>query len=511
MSIILIVVLAVVRLHGVSSQEKDNKTFVFHFDNDAEGWTGGSDGEGTFTATIDAKTRCEGAGALQLTYSGNTKYTLYGANVEALKPGDLLEYWVYIPNHGIQGLSMFSVDANGVKDTRTVYTPNMPGLVLDEWIKITYRMNAEATAPFASYGMDVLMYQTNSASFWLDEVKISTDEIKTAPTVPGLNRGVSLDQVMENATFEEIVLKDPSTTRYEQYLQMIKAAGFDYLRLTTRPFNHTVETAPYTIDEAYLKSIDRAVDKALAAGLKVILDMHGYPALENGDVNKEKLLALWEQLAPRYSEYANEELYFGMASEPRPSIWSTWNQTVAETLAVIRKTNRQRQVIVPTLYWNTAHTLNNLKLPEADRNLIVAIHFYEPAQFTSQGAEWQPSLVDKTGIEWNGTDKEKYAIADVFDAVAEWAISNDRPVLVEEFGTYLHGAQADRVRWTTFVRETLEERNIAWGYWEFNEGFGIYIPWRGLYNMELLGALIPEALNMTGAGITETIKPYYGN
>jgi endoglucanase len=48
-----------------------------------------------------------------------------------------------------------------------------------------------------------------------------------------------------------------------------------------------------------------------------------------------------------------------------------------------------------------------------------------------------------------------------------------------------------RARWTAFLRAEAEQRDIAWAYWEFGAGFGVYDRANRVWNEPLLSALIP--------------------
>ncbi len=50
---------------------------------------------------------------------------------------------------------------------------------------------------------------------------------------------------------------------------------------------------------------------------------------------------------------------------------------------------------------------------------------------------------------------------------------------------------ASRARWTAFVSREAERRGMAWAYWEFCSGFGVYDPAAGAWREPLLEALLP--------------------
>ena len=118
-------------------------------------------------------------------------------------------------------------------------------------------------------------------------------------------------------------------------------------------------------------------------------------------------------------------------------------------------------VVGPTS-WNGIKDLDKLDLPKEDRNLIVTVHYYSPFPFTHQGAAFA-GLKDKTGVPWNGTEKEQQAIVKDFDKAQAWAEKHQRPIYLGEFGVYDKAEMASRVRWTSFVTRQAEKRAMELG------------------------------------------------
>ena len=56
-----------------------------------------------------------------------------------------------------------------------------------------------------------------------------------------------------------------------------------------------------------------------------------------------------------------------------------------EVLGVIRQSNPARTVIIGPGDYNEIDYLEQLDLPENDRNIIVTVHYYSPIEFTHQG------------------------------------------------------------------------------------------------------------------------------
>jgi endoglucanase len=222
----------------------------------------------------------------------------------------------------------------------------------------------------------------------------------------------------------------------------------------------------------------------------VILDLHEFHAMgENPEANKEKFLAFWQQLAT-HCRNASDQVLFEILNEPSAKLTPTlWNEYLREALTIIRASNPTRTVIIGPGFWNSVDHLNELALPETDRNLIVTVHYYKPMEFTHQGAAWTGNK-DKTGVDW-GADAERQAVKNDFAKVAAWAKEHNRPILLGEFGAYDKGPTDARVRYTDCVARTAESFGWSWSYWQFDSDFILWDMQRDAWVEPILRALIP--------------------
>jgi endoglucanase len=304
-------------------------------------------------------------------------------------------------------------------------------------------------------------------------------------------------------------------TLNREHFRLIQLAGFQFVRIPISPHPYTMIEAPYTVDAEYLKRLDWVIKNALQSKLAVILDFHRYDELlENPPAHSERFIAIWQQLAKRYKSYSSK-LYFELLNEPANQMSAEhWNTILNSTLSEIRKTNRKRYVIVGPVAWNGIPMLNALQLPADDRRILVTFHFYDPMTFTHQGAEWVDNSSGWLGNRWLGSELQRNRISDLFDEAAWWSRTYNRPLLLGEFGAYNKADMEDRVRWTTFVRETSEARNIPWAYWDFFDGFGIFDRANGMLIKPLWSSLIPVPRVSTGAGFNQSLQivrsPLYG-
>jgi endoglucanase len=171
---------------------------------------------------------------------------------------------------------------------------------------------------------------------------------------------------------------------------------------------------------------------------------------------------------------------------------AAWNDLSARALEIIRGTNPERTVIVAALNIGEVGTIKALKLPKADRNLIVTVHYYDPFHFTHQGASWDSELAKLHDIDW-GSAADKKAVTDDFALVARWAKTADRPIYLGEFGAYEGAPMAARARYADFLARTAEGLGWPWAWWQFDHDFALYDQETQSWVAPLLAALIPKS------------------
>jgi aryl-phospho-beta-D-glucosidase BglC (GH1 family) len=288
---------------------------------------------------------------------------------------------------------------------------------------------------------------------------------------PVFGRGMNLGNALEAPKEGEWGI-----TLTENDFQQIKAAGFDCVRIPIRWSAHARREAPYTIDPEFFGRVDWAVDQALRRGLKTIVNIHHYEeVMQEPDGHRERFLGLWRQIADHYKD-RRQDLVFELLNEPIGRLTAEkWNRLVAEAIAVIRRTNRSRQIVVGPVGANSIKDLAGLELPEDDRDLVVTVHYYSPFRFTHQGASWAGAESQSwLGTRWMGTKAEQSAVRRDFNEAIKWGVEHGRPVFLGEFGAYERADLESRARWTRFIVEEAARRKMGWAYWEFRSGFGAY-------------------------------------
>jgi endoglucanase len=302
----------------------------------------------------------------------------------------------------------------------------------------------------------------------------SINRVSLAQTVPARDQCIKLGKGVNILGYDKAFWQDHTKGRFkEQYFRMIKDAGFSNIRVNLFPFSQM--DSMNMIDPQWLKTLDWVIEKGLEANLMIILDLHEFNAMaDNPEAKKEMFLSFWKQVAPRYKD-KSDNVIFELLNEPNQKLTpEMWNKFLEEAVKIIRESNPDRTLIIGPGNWNGIESLNTLRLPENDRNIIVTVHFYYPMRFTHQGAAWAGEYKNLSGIKWTGTPEEKEEIESKLKVAADWSLKNERPIFLGEFGAYDKGDMDSRARYTAFVARTAEKLGFCWAYWQFDSDFIVY-------------------------------------
>jgi endoglucanase len=297
----------------------------------------------------------------------------------------------------------------------------------------------------------------------------------------GINLGDALDAPQEGAW---------GVTLQPAYFRAIRNAGFNSVRVPIRWSAHSQEQPPYTIDPQFFERVDWAINQAISQNLAIVIDVHHFVEMDRDPMsNAPKLLALWRQIADRYSNRL-PTLSFELFNEPQDHFTDQrWNAILPQILKVIRVSTPSRILIVGPGYWNSLHHLSDLQLPPDDRRLIITFHYYEPFHFTHQGQTWLPASAVWKGTPWGSSAERGELNRDMREA-ASWGNRHQRPIYLGEFGSSERADLQSRVRWTKAVVEDAERLHFSWAYWQFCKDFQAFDTNTGTWIKPLLDALV---------------------
>jgi endoglucanase len=320
---------------------------------------------------------------------------------------------------------------------------------------------------------------------WSASIALAQDRapLSAADQVAHMKRGV-------NIVGYDPLWQDPAKGRFKpRHFKIIKDGGFDTVRINLYGFRQMDEQL--VLNPRWYQTLDGLVGEAVKQGLNVVLDEHDYERCPDDTARCRKLvLAFWSQVAEHYKD-APGNVMFEILNEPNRAMDPVWNSILADALALIRRTNPTRNVVIGPAFWNNISHLPQLELPAADRHIIVTVHYYEPHEFTHQGATWgDPEWRKLSGIRW-GSPADLAKLDENFDKAQTWAKQNDRPILLGEFGAFDKAPQEDRIRYTAAVARAAEKRGWAWTYWQFDSNFIVYDIDKDAWNTPIYKALVP--------------------
>lgn len=251
-------------------------------------------------------------------------------------------------------------------------------------------------------------------------------------------------------------------------MTIIRAAGFDTIRLPVRWSAHALAAAPYTLDAVFLARVKHVVTTANAAGLNVILNVHHYEELfQNPGAHATRFAELWKQIAAEFAAYPDASVWFELINEPNTNLNDSNLLTILNpALANVRATNPTRPVIVGGQNWSGVDSLATLTLP-SDPYVVPTIHTYDPFDFTHQGATWvtpTPALgrVFGSAADYAGLDSNLQKVRDYITRtgrvpfVGEYGAIDDPGVPLSQRILYY--------RQMTSAYASIGVQTCAWGY-----------------------------------------------
>jgi aryl-phospho-beta-D-glucosidase BglC (GH1 family) len=286
-------------------------------------------------------------------------------------------------------------------------------------------------------------------------------------------------------------------------LALIRAMGFDHVRLPVNPQPLFRPLQADRIPPEPLAYVDAAIRMILDAGLSVQLDIQADDAFKrrlSDDAFVEQFADFWRALARHYSALDPERVFFEILNEPEVRDPYRWYGIETKLATAIRESAPGHTIIATGAQWSDEDNLLFID-PLRDANVIYAFHFYEPFLFTHQGATWAenywhflqgvpypsnpegarraaarvPDAVHRLAVLRYGAshwDAERVDLE--ISQVAEWAGRWNVSVVCNEFGVYRQSADAgERAAWLADVRTSLEKHGLGWTMWEYSGGFGV--------------------------------------
>jgi len=319
-----------------------------------------------------------------------------------------------------------------------------------------------------------------------------------------LKRGINASQWFAQSPNDYSAAR---TNRYTdaQDIALMAQLGFDHVRLSIDAV--PLEQYPLGKDglnDEFVARVDRAVDAILADGLAVEIDLHPEDSykqqLRTSDYAVDRLTMLWRKLAAHYATRDPERVFFEILNEPEVNDAYRWAGIQARVAAAIRQAAPRNTIIATGANYSDIADLLALE-PLADGNVIYNFHFYDPHQFTHQGASWGltwwsythdipypaqegsmqaalqqvPDAASRYQLENYWLERwDAHRIRLLVDEAAAWGRGNHVPLICNEFGAYRNFSDPiSRATWIHDARTAFEADGIGWAMWDYRGGFSV--------------------------------------
>lgn len=290
----------------------------------------------------------------------------------------------------------------------------------------------------------------------------------------------------------------------------IASQGYDHVRLPVE--EKVLWKDDGSRDEDAFATLDRIISHARVAGLKVIVDVSSCKASDDGSIWQTKtglksFFAVWERLSDHLKQNATDFLAYELLNEPFAPSHEDWNRVLSEGIALIRKREPERTIIVATNKWQMSENVSGLRLPEDEKNVMLSVHFFAPVMLTHHKATWLAGPVRdyKGPVSYPGHPLPPHEFAELMkncpDNLCHYMQSSgdewSRERILEELapalafsknaGIPLYCGSLGCIRTVepqarnAYYRDlisVLEENHIPWANWEYRGDFGIF-EWHG--------------------------------
>ena len=288
-------------------------------------------------------------------------------------------------------------------------------------------------------------------------------------------------------------------------IALMAQIGFDNVRLSIDA--QPLEEEPLDkegLNADFMRRLDHSVDQMLAKGMAVQIDIHpesDYKRRVNSSgEGVDRFVMLWRKLAAHYAGRNPDLVFFEIMNEPEERDPYRWAGVQARAAAAIRAVAPKNTIIATGPNWSGIGDLLTQQ-PLPDGNVVYTFHFYQPEDFTHQGASWGtnwhiythdilyppseesmqqdlaqvPDAANRYNFEHYWLDHwDAHRMRLLIDSAAAWGKEHNVPVTCNEFGAYRRVTPQDsRMRWIHDVRTALEADNIGWTMWDYRGGFGV--------------------------------------
>jgi aryl-phospho-beta-D-glucosidase BglC (GH1 family) len=272
----------------------------------------------------------------------------------------------------------------------------------------------------------------------------------------------------------------------QAFINSVKAAGFNSIRIPAAWNCHTNPAGSLTIDSAWMARVKQVVDYAYSQDMYVILNIHWdggwleeHPLFANQAANNERQAAFWTQIANTFKTYNERMLFagtnevhadYGTPTAEHITVQQSYNQTFVNAVRATGGNNASRTLIVQTYNTNIFHGFNFFSLPtdSATNRLMVEVHHYDPYDYTLNPngpcLYWGAPYPSQSNCTWA---QEAFHDTTFNDVRARW-VAQGVPVIIGEYGvaTRPNLNLESRAFYLNYVNKAAFNNGIKTYYWD---------------------------------------------
>jgi hypothetical protein len=380
------------------------------------------------------------------------------------------------------------------------------------------------------------------SAFWLTTLVLAGVLATSlhAQTTPIFRKGVAVTRLFDtplkqsDGTYATPPFGAWTAQISQSELIALKNAGFDFIRLPIDPGPFLA--MPDASRPAALAPVFNFLSVAMSTGFRVLIELRPTSGTwsTSAILQSSQNFALYQQfvteLAAQLGTVSADKLALELMNEPQQSCATgtstDWLALQPQLYAAARAVAPRLRIMVTGDCLSTVDGLSSLNVrPFSDPYLYAMVHFYDPFDFTHQGAQWsaqarfvagllypvsvsdQPwaesatqAWITSLGVTGNyftlamsqAQTQLNYYFANPYtlptigkrlDIAASWADSMGIPrshVLLGEFGVYTGGslgtspaALGARAAWLHDVSHVAQARGFGWAVWGYHGSFGI--------------------------------------
>lgn len=331
-----------------------------------------------------------------------------------------------------------------------------------------------------------------------------------------LNKGVNFTNWLEEADG-----KFDGTFEFgEKDIKLLAENGFKSIRLpidldlyvTNKKDFLAGKATELTFDDDTLFLVLDSFDKwTKENNMSFVIDYHEYDNSYNVTSAKDstyiKMMAgVWKHVAEHFVASEREDIFFELLNEPDMSAGKVtaaqWTVAAQAMIDAIREVDKKHTILFGDAQWYSMSLLAK-RTPFADDNIIYVIHTYEPFVFTHQGGSWTDYAAVKNipfpydpakwseysadfGVnagnkgkvlspikQYYKTGSKEFILSKVLPA-KNWAVTNNVPIIINEFGALRDKSDAESVlNYYKAMAEICDTLQIPWTHWGYTGGFSV--------------------------------------